>query len=275
MRKIETLQELQDILYSQLVEVDAFCRKHELTYFLYAGTCLGAVRHKDFIPWDDDIDIAMSRPDYDRLLEITKTEDISETLHLYTFERDEYYPYPFAKIANTNTILTENMYKPFPMGLYIDVFPIDGVPEKVEDQIKLFKKMESYKLMLFGTFGRYEKRGTGFWNYTLGCIGTFFMHRVYHVARRHYIKKIDQLARKIPFDDSSMVGNVLWAQAWQRENNKKESFFPVNDNGIFRDHNFFMPADIDTVMTKDYGNYMQLPPEDQRVHHDFEAYIKD
>lgn len=273
MRKIDTLEEIQEILFGLVSQFDEFCVKHNLQYALSGGSCLGAIRHGGFIPWDDDIDVVMPRPDYERLIAITESTQVSPHLKLLTHKRDAYYEYPFSKLVDTRTLLKENHFKEYPMGIFMDIFPLDGVPNDEKGQEKLYRKIRYCSFMLCATFGQYENRGTGFWDYTFGCIGTFFMHRIYHKARRHYIMKMDRLSSKIKYEDADKVGCVIWGVGWKRENNEKKVFFPTANKAKFRERDMFIPADYDTYLRKMYGNYMQLPPENQRVRHDFEAYV--
>ena len=112
------------------IKIDKTCQTHGLTYYIWAGTMIGAVRHHGFIPWDDDIDIAMPREDYDRLIAHCR-EWLPEPLEMICAEDDSSYPLPFAKIQDASTTLIERKHMDYVGGIYIDVFPIDGVPKLV------------------------------------------------------------------------------------------------------------------------------------------------
>ena len=122
------MNELQQIDSDLLKEYIDFCEKHNLTYFLMAGTLLGAIRHKGFIPWDDDIDVAMPREDYDRFCELAAKEFTGD-IFFQSYKTDKHFPYVFSKLRNTNTTFIEAVYKHVDMnhGVYIDIFPIDGI----------------------------------------------------------------------------------------------------------------------------------------------------
>ena len=122
------IRELQLRILETLKAVDNVCREHNLRYYIWAGTMIGAVRHKGFIPWDDDLDIAMPRPDYDRLIEHA-AEWLPKPYEMVCAENDGVYPLPFAKIQDADTTLIERMHLKYLGGIYLDVFPIDGVPE--------------------------------------------------------------------------------------------------------------------------------------------------
>ena len=108
--------------------VDEVCKTHNLRYYIWAGTMIGAIRHKGFIPWDDDLDIAMPRADYNLLVEHA-AEWLPEPYEMVCTETDSEYPLPFGKIQDASTTLIERMHLRYLGGIYIDVFPIDGAPE--------------------------------------------------------------------------------------------------------------------------------------------------
>ena len=118
---------LQRKIISNLEAIDAVCREHGLRYYLWAGTMLGAVRHKGFIPWDDDMDICMPRPDYEQIISHWR-EWLPQPYEVIAPETDPTYPYPFAKIEDASTTVLERPDFKFLEGVYIDVFPIDGAP---------------------------------------------------------------------------------------------------------------------------------------------------
>ena len=121
------IDELHKRILRILTSVDQVCRNHGLHYYIWAGTMLGAIRHRGFIPWDDDIDIAMPRPDYEQLIAHSH-EWLPAPMEFVCAENDTSYPLPFGKIQDASTTLIERMHLHYLGGIYIDVFPIDGVP---------------------------------------------------------------------------------------------------------------------------------------------------
>lgn len=121
------IRPLQLKILETLKLIHEVCKEHGLRYYITAGTLLGAVRHGGFIPWDDDLDIAMPRPDYDTLI-AHADEWLPKHIELICAERDVNYPFPFAKIQNASTTLIERKHISYLGGVYIDVFPLDGVP---------------------------------------------------------------------------------------------------------------------------------------------------
>src|SRR5690554_4763759 len=125
------IQEIQKIQLGILKEVNDICKKHNILYSLYGGTLLGAVRHSGFIPWDDDIDIAMLRSDYEKFLKVAPNE-LSKEYFLQTYNTDKKCIFPFAKIRKNGTLFIENGSKGIKMhqGIFIDIFPLDNVDTK-------------------------------------------------------------------------------------------------------------------------------------------------
>lgn len=109
------------------------CNKYHLRYYCCAGTAIGAARHHGMIPWDDDIDVLMPRPDYDRLLEIAKHEDFGK-YEVVTPYNNESYPLYFSKLVNRETTLIEEKERPCIIGLYVDIFPLDATDDDLKRQ---------------------------------------------------------------------------------------------------------------------------------------------
>ena len=117
----------------------SICHTHNLRYYCCAGTAIGAVRHHGMIPWDDDIDVIMPRPDYDRFLEIARHEDFGN-YEVVTPYNNERYPLYFSKLVNKNTTLIEEKERPCIIGLFVDIFPLDATADDVEQAKALQRK---------------------------------------------------------------------------------------------------------------------------------------
>lgn len=270
--RITSLKELQGRLLEILKIFHSFCKENGLEYALAYGSCLGAVRHKGFIPWDDDVDVVMPRSDYEKLSSLASNHLIAGRLEVKSNKQDPAYPYPYIKIVDTETIVIEKQYKPYPIGLFIDVFPIDNIPSEVKRQKKTYDRIHMQQMMLCGSFGRYEKRGTGFWDYTLGCIGTFFLHRIYKKVRKHYCRKMDRTAQSFNSADSAYEGCIVWGTDYKNEVLDKGILFPHSD-GCFEGAILNLPNNPDAYLSILYGDYMTMPPQEDRKPHDFEAYL--
>lgn len=136
---IRTFQKRSIVL---LTAIDKVCKEHNLTYYIIAGTLLGAVRHKGFIPWDDDMDIALMRDDYDKLMQHAD-EWVPEPFYVVNHENTPHYPKYFAKLEDTSTTIVERFYLGYAGGIYMDIFPLDDVPDN-----KLLRSIHFYKFNL-------------------------------------------------------------------------------------------------------------------------------
>ena len=149
MREICNLSEIKKIELDILRAFRSFCEKNSLRYFLAYGTLLGAVRHGGFIPWDDDIDVAMPRTDYERFLK----EFRDERYEVYDLSKKGYF-YPFAKLCDTTTVLIEEMSVKNSIGVYIDIFPMDGIADNDQSQhskAKRLMKLQQHKCISLRT----------------------------------------------------------------------------------------------------------------------------
>ena len=142
------IRPLQLRILEILLAVDKVCREHGLRYYLWAGTLLGAIRHKGFIPWDDDVDICMPRADYDTLMAHAK-EWLPAPYEAMSAETNGKYPGSFGKIIDSSTTLIERAHYAYLSGIYIDVFPIDGVPQSAWRRRLHFARFEFYKRIVY------------------------------------------------------------------------------------------------------------------------------
>lgn len=266
MRRLDA-QEIKKNIYDILCAFTDFCDEHGLRYYLCGGTLLGAVRHKGFIPWDDDIDVLMPRPDYERLHKLLRNEGIKSYYKLISIENGNSF-WPFAKIIDIRTHI-ENQYVTSDRYLWIDIFPMDGLPENQKQSDKLLSKAPSLKIWFSRCTAKIGK-GKGIFRKFLK-IPMLVLLRLYTPERLG--RKIDKLAKQYDFDESEYVGGVSWSLGPQ-ERMKKSDYLPYCDVE-FWGRKFHAPACWDFYLSQIYGDYMQLPPENQRINHDFVAYINE
>ena len=255
MKKTE-LRKLQLNLLETLKFIDDFCRKHKIRYYVIYGSLIGVARHKGFIPWDDDLDIAMPKEDYDKFCKMFQKEKTGKYF-LQTKETDKNYTLDFAKIRNVNTTLIENneqIEQNIVLGTYVDIFPLIGVPNNV-----LLKKIQKInRALYFNT----EKNMIN--NKILKNIANFFIKIIGK-------KKIKNICYKNMMKYSCINSNnwfSCFGGLYEGNIHPKEWYSePIYLE--FENITVPVPKEYDKVLKKTYGNYMELPPVEERVwkHH--------
>jgi len=269
-------KEIKDYLLNILKEFDNFCKKHKLSYFLGGGTLLGAIRHEGFIPWDDDIDVMMNRTDYEKLLKLYPIKESKNSPYeIQDHHIKEGYFIPFARLVDTRVIVDYPDQSIYLKGkyqhlynLYIDIFPIDGVPLSPLKQRVLFKKVKILKLgrLLAARRFFYIYPGKNSFSKTLKSI----FHLPYKlitkiVGYKFFLNKIESLSKKYPYEFSQFVAPITGIYG-MKEIVPKE-VFSEKIMVKFVDSLFPAPIGYDLYLRKHYGNYMQLPPPEKQVNH--------
>lgn len=276
MKEQISLRELQLLEYDVLLKFVDFCQKHDLRYTLIGGTLLGAVRHKGFIPWDDDIDVGMPRPDYNRFLELTRTEEIAENLSVISGETDEDFSLPFAKVINKNTyIVSENItHTNEGSELWIDIMPFDGVGNDYEEAKAIIEKATHYQKALGRATSVPWKMRRG----EHGITGVFrcLYRQLFRIrGYKYYKNKLIEIASQFKFEESEYAAIVVsgfYGTGEIVDKNKLIAFEKKEfENALFSSMGCFHE-----YLSGIYGDYMQLPPEDKRVGtHDIKIVVKD
>lgn len=146
MKDIISREESKSIMLSIMDAIDEICKENGITYFITAGTLLGAVRHKGFIPWDDDIDIVLFRDDYDKLLSILKSQNKFSWLGIVGPDKKKYY-YPFAKAVDNRTIAKQED-NTSEYGIWVDIFPLNAFPDSLKEQKIFMRNCQNLRAMI-------------------------------------------------------------------------------------------------------------------------------
>lgn len=263
------LQETQKMEFEILKEFDRICRKHGLRYTLGGGTLLGAVRHKGFIPWDDDIDVAMPRKDYQRFLHVAGKE-LPKHLIIHS-PYNSYSRFSYTKIMDARTTYIEFPYaEEQELALYIDIFPLDGMVGTEEERKRRKDKVDALdRLLCRFKVARYKRKGEhGFrriiWNIIAGLnllLPKYFL-----------IHMLDRRATKYDFDESEYVGSIIGGAGGYKEMIRREEYEMTGEEE-FEGCHFMTLKNTDLYLSNLYGDYMQLPPIEERRAHDNEFYL--
>lgn len=266
----QAIKQTLTLMYQDLQDL---CIKHNLQLMLGGGSCLGAVRHKGFIPWDDDLDAMMPRQDYNRLIQLLEQGALGDNYEFSAPNPKNESVNTFLKIflKDTKYIDLFSVNTPFPKGLYIDVFAIESTPKS--SFARAFKGIISNGLEFCCILTHYAKYPSKELKEYMSLdkamlrryrLKRFLGHLVGVIPRRKWLWWFDLWAQ-------TKQDNPLWTiptgrRYYQGEIMPKTAFVPVQD-GFFEGHTFKLPHDYDAYLTNLYGNYMQLPPENKRERH--------
>lgn len=249
--------EIRTIQLDILKVVRDYCKDNSLAYSLGGGTLLGAVRHKGYIPWDDDIDIMMPREHYDYFIKHFK----SEGLDLYCHETDKNCFIPFLKVRACNTVLYEAAVRQVER-VNIDIFPIDGLPHGEKEKQKYIVKLRKLKRLL-----RLKHNNI---SHIQSVKGKLFSFVARFIPNMHIHRRVDKLVRSYPYASSQEVGAMLGAYD-EKEVHTKDVFARYVTLP-FEGEAFSVIKDYDTYLTQHYGDYMTPPAKAQQLNHAVRAY---
>lgn len=262
MKKLNS-EEIKSELLNMLVVFDRFCKENQLRYYLVGGTLLGAIRHHGFIPWDDDIDVCMPRPDYEKMKNLRDRFPDGYRLDNYWHKEDA----PYEKLLNLSLPIKTGLLKDVEY-LWIDILPTDGLPASEEETEKIYKKEDTWRRILKMHQALYDKGKTKF--------GRMIKHAEKNVMRSIFttdrcISHMNAIARTYDYQNSDYVGNITWGLYGKGERMLKSEFeVPVSVS--FEGCQFPTFQCWDSYLKGIYGDYMKLPPVEKRGTHKLDVW---
>ncbi len=258
------MNELHEKLLKMLEYFHELCKRENLRYYALGGTALGAARHGGFIPWDDDIDVGMPREDYNKLIALT-----SKNTDKYQFEffaDSKEYIYMFGKMYDTSTTLIENTRYQAKRGIYLDIFPLDGVGDDYEKAIKKVKLVRKKMEHWYWPHVCAKKKDRSFVKkaviFAIRCAPDFIL------SQRKAGKKIEKICTQASFDDNKYIANFFGAWGVREITEKKHFGQPVERD--FECQKIMCPEYIDEYLTGLYGDWRTPPPPEKQIsHHDY------
>lgn len=256
-------QEVKRALFELLCRFDSFAQTQGLRYTLLGGTLLGAVRHRGFIPWDDDVDVGMPRPDYERLLELSNLVPSGTAL----VTMNDASPRPFTKFVNVDILCQEQGIHETEC-LWVDVFPLDGMPD--DDQACMDQLHRELQLKINAARRRDVEGGVA-WKRPIKAVARPVLNAI--ASPVSIYRKMDKIAQEYPFGTTRRCRDVIWGES-------PTAYYLTDDFDHlarleFCGREFPAVAHWDETLKSVYGDYMTLPPQSQRVNHGLKAWYID
>ena len=259
------LNEQKKIQLKILQSIDFFCKKNNIKYFAAYGTLIGAVRHHGYIPWDDDVDVFMLREDYERFLSLYRDDILSVQK-----DATDKYPFLFSKVFDSRTIVYEKNMQSSLSGVYIDIFPLDFVPENDFERLKYVKKLTLLYNLINVKIRKRMQRHT--------FLKTFVSDIIYVLLKFVNVNFLKKIGRRLVKSCSEKKSNYVGCLAIWTYLKKEKYPLELFDDILymeFEDISIPVPKRFHELLTLIYGDYMQLPPAEKRINsHGCKAFWK-
>lgn len=263
-----TLQEIQSVNLDIMKDIHAFCVEHGIHYSLAYGSLIGAVRHKGFIPWDDDIDIMMPRPDFE------KFSSSFESKHGFVLSSvyDENTYINYTRVYNNAETLVISPAKAGKneVGIWVDVYPIDGISDDETKSRKQFVEIRKYSQQVMKMRFIFQKLVSG---NTIRKVKAAIKWVICRFVKRGNLRqwhnRIVNLCKEVPYGETSRCSSLVCMEA---NRDDRQEIFPLTSFQNyqlvpFETEHFYIVSDYDTVLKVIFGDYMKLPPPEKRVSH--------
>ena len=258
------LAEIKSIELDLLNEFARICNKHKLSYVLAGGTCLGAIRHKGFIPWDDDIDVSMTREDYDRFAEVAEDDLDSAKYVFQSMDTEPNCGLVFGKLRKKGTILSEEYSNHINMsqGVWIDIFPYDRVPNDANRRARYLREISLLRNLYITKCGYKMPEGK---STVVTCAYYFAKAFCCVIPSSWLIGILNKKMRQYANDSNCQLVYPFGGAYGEEVELIPRTMVTATTNVAFEGSQYLTFSDYDTYLTKHYGNYMELPPVEKRV----------
>lgn len=269
-----SIEDIQKVSFQILCTIKSICDKEHLNYGLAFGTLIGAIRHKGYIPWDDDVDIIMPRPDFEKMMEYFRkhADELQPYEPINRFINPDY-PYTMTRIIDNRYILDVDNEKSCGMGIFVDIYVLDGAGNSIEEARALLKKTKRFPSSIFLST-RLKLKNGGTKGFLKNLIKPIFFIYVKLRGREYFVKRLYEIISKYDYDQCSHLACLEWDNTTGSAMAKIDIENPVEVE--FNGEKFKAAANIDFYLTHAYGDYMTPPLSKDRVyHHLYKAYRKE
>ena len=261
------LPELQEKQLELLKQFNVFAQEHGITYYALGGTLLGAIRHKGFIPWDDDIDIGLPRPDYDRFLQLVKQGEVPFKVRAFQTNEDFFERFP-QLVDDSIQVTRTDRTVPEVTGAWIDFFPLDGIPGPYPLRwawsrlITVFIGIHRLSVIDINGFGKAKVGRSRFYSFIADVNDAIQIGK--RINKRKALQRLDKVAKTFSYDKAKWVNHsmssrmpYIFPKSWYEPGHWYD----------FEDTQVFGPTNYDAILKQLYGDYMKLPPNSERGRH--------
>lgn len=265
-KKELTIRENQLVALDILSKIADICDEQNFRYYLMYGTMIGAIRHKSLIPWDDDIDIMMPQDDYENLLDfLYKNEANYPNLKVFNPQTVSDYPYMITRISDIRYTIDVENEADYGLGAFIDIYPFYGLGDTEEEALKLGMLGDRLSSACYqATRLSYKVENTKKWYRKILKYPAFLITKA--IGKEYFQKRLSDLANRKNYNDSKYIGCVIWLSGGKKDIFLRE-WFENTINVNMEGRNYRVPAKYDDILKHIYGNYMELPPEKDRIAH--------
>ena len=262
----EQFRKMQLTQLDMLVEFDRVCRKYDINYVLFCGSLLGAVRHKGYIPWDDDADIAILREDYNKF-KLHMNEMNPEICYFQDHETDPEYRWGYAKLRRTGTeyIRVGQEHLKCKTGIFVDIFPLDDVPHSIIGQILQDRHCYCLRKILWSEVAKYNTKG--FWKLWFTALSKIPADWAFNGFKKYTVKSRNDSDNRVRCLSFPATGTLYKKNPLKERYGMPKKWFLERSEYLFENHYFYGTKDYDSILTYIYGDYMKLPPENEREQH--------